>query len=141
MVHDQGELLALRVSTGEGDARAPVVPMAAELWGPLSGERGSISKVRPEAWLAGELKLMTWSRRTMKPRLRRLWDRLMLRSRSILESSHDQIKHVSQIEHSRHRSLSGVMVNVAGALIAYTYQSKKPSLGLWHGDSGLPAVA
>jgi hypothetical protein len=32
------------------------------------------------------------------------------------------------------------MVNLVGGLIAYTFQSKKPSLGLWCGESGLPAV-
>jgi hypothetical protein len=32
-------------------------------------------------------------------------------------------------------------VNLVGGLIAYTFQPKKPSLGLWRRDSGLPMVA
>jgi hypothetical protein len=31
------------------------------------------------------------------------------------------LKNVSQIEHSRHRSLTGFMVNLVGGLIAYTF--------------------
>jgi hypothetical protein len=140
MVNDAGELLGFRVTTGEVDDREPVARMAQGLWGHLYGDRGYISQELHEALLAGGLKLITLRRRNMKPRLMRLWDRLMLRKRFLIETINDNLKNVSQIEHSRHRSLSGFMVNVVGALIAYTYQPKKPSLGLWRGASGLPAV-
>jgi hypothetical protein len=76
----------------------------------------------------------------MKPRLMRLWDRLMLRKRFLIETVNDQLKNISQIEHSRHRSLTGFMVNLVAGFIAYTFQPKKPSLGLWCGESGLPVV-
>ena len=140
MVNDQGELLAFRVSPGEGDDRDPVARMAKELWGHLYGDRGYISKVLHDALWANGLKLITLIRRNMKPRLMRLWDRLMLRKRGLIESVNDQLKNISQIEHSRHRSLTGFMVNLVAGLIAYTYQPTKPSLGLWRGESGLPVV-
>src|SRR3972149_3011736 len=38
-----------------------------------------------------------------------------------------QPKNICQIEQSRHRSVYNFMVNVFTALIAYTYQPKKPS--------------
>lgn len=72
-----------------------------------------------EELLANGLMVITLSRRTRQPRLMRLWDRLMLRSRSIIETINDQCKNVSQIEHSRHRSLTGFMIKVVGGLIAY----------------------
>ena len=140
MVNDQGELLGCRVTTAEVDDREPVAHLARGLWGHLYGDRGYISKVLHDGLLGAGLKLITLIRRNMKPRLMRLWDRLMLRKRGVIESINDQLKNVSQIEHSRHRSLTGFMVNVVGALIAYTYQPKKPSLGLWRGEAGLPAV-
>src|SRR5919106_1183156 len=86
------------------------------------------------------LALITLMRRNMKPRLLRLWDWVMLRKRFLIETINDQLKNISQIEHSRHRSLPGFMVNLVGGLIAYTFQPKKPSLGLWCGESGLPVV-
>ncbi len=42
----------------------------------------------------------------------------------------DQLKNISQIEHSRHRSPVNGMVNLLGGLIAYCHQPKKPSLNL-----------
>ena len=140
MVNDQGERLGFRVTTGEVDDREPVEQMTGDLWGHLYGDRGYISKVLHDTLLAGGLKLITLIRRNMKPRLMRVWDRLMLRARSLIETINDNLKNVSQIEHSRHRSLSGFMINVVGALIAYTYQPKKPSLNLWCNESGLPVV-
>jgi hypothetical protein len=114
--------------------------MAEELWGHLYGDRGYISQALHDALLAKGLQLITLIRRTMKPRLMRLWDRLMLRKRFLIETINDQLKNISQIEHSRHRSLTGFMVNLVGGLIAYTFQPKKPSLGLWCGEAGLPVV-
>jgi hypothetical protein len=140
MVNDQGELVAFRVTTGEVDDREPVESMAEELWGHLYGDRGSISQALHDALLATGVTLITLLRRTMKPRLMRLWERLILRKRFLIETINDQLKNISQIEHSRHRSLTGFMVNLVGGLIAYTFQPKKPSLGLWRGESGLPVV-
>ncbi len=54
--------------------------------------------------------------------------------RSPVKSFHSQIlfqlKNISQIEHTRHRSVANFMVNLIAELIAYTYQNKKPSLNL-----------
>ena len=66
----------------------------------------------------------------MKNRLILLSDKLLLRKRSILETIIDQLKNISQIEHTRHRSLANFMVNVVCALIAYSHQPTKPSLAL-----------
>ena len=140
MVNDEGELLAFRVTTGEVNDQGPVGRMARGLWGQLFGDRGYISQALHQALWTQGLALITLLRRNMKPRLMRLWDRLMLRKRFLIETINDQLKNISQIEHSRHRSLAGFMVNLVGGLIAYTFQPKKPSLGLWCGESGLPVV-
>lgn len=42
----------------------------------------------------------------------------------------NHLKNISQIEHTRHRSVFNFMVNLIAGLIAYTYQDKKPSLNL-----------
>jgi hypothetical protein len=66
----------------------------------------------------------------MKNRLMPLSDKLLLRKRSILETIIDQLKNISQIEHTRHRSLANLMVNIVAGLTAYCHQPKKPSLSL-----------
>ena len=140
MVNDEGELLAFRVTTAEVNDQVPVGRMARRLWGQLFGDRGYIYRALHKALWAHGLALITRMRRNMKPRLMRLWDRLMLRKRFLIETINDQLKNSSQIEHSRHRSLTGFMVNLVGGLIAYTFQPRKPSLSLRCTVSGLPVV-
>jgi len=55
-------------------------------------------------------------------------DKLLSRKRCIIETIIDQLKNISQIEHSRHRSPVNFCVNVLFGLIAYCHQPKKPSL-------------
>jgi hypothetical protein len=66
----------------------------------------------------------------MKNRLMALSDKLLLRKRAIIETINDQLKNISQIEHTRHRSPINFLVNLVSGLIAYTHQPKKPSLRL-----------
>ena len=66
----------------------------------------------------------------MKNRLMPLSDKLLLRQRAIVETIIDQLKNISQIEHTRHRSFLNYLVNLLCGLIAYCHQLKKPSLGL-----------
>ena len=70
-----------------------------------------------------------------------MFDKIMVRKRAIIETIHDQLKNISQIEHTRHRSPINFLVNVIAALIAYTHQEKKPSLNIRSSDlAGLPAI-
>lgn len=63
-------------------------------------------------------------------------DKLLLRKRSIIESINDQLKNISQVEHTRYRSIDGFMLNLLAGLVAYTHQPKKPSI--YH--DGLPIL-
>ena len=74
--------------------------------------------------------LITKIRKNMRNKLMPLADKLLLRKRAIIETINDQIKNIQQVEHTRHRSLVNAMVNVLAALVAYTYQPRKPSLNL-----------
>lgn len=57
-------------------------------------------------------------------------DRLLLRKRAVHETIFDQLKNISQVEHSRHRSPVNFVVNILAGLVAYTFQPKKPSLAI-----------
>ncbi|WP_369800363.1 transposase, partial [Xenorhabdus sp. KJ12.1] len=72
--------------------------------------------------------LITNVRSNMKAKALSLWDRLMLRRRFLIETVVDQLKNISQIEHSRHRSQLGFLLEVTAGLIAYTFQPKKTEL-------------
>jgi hypothetical protein len=57
-------------------------------------------------------------------------DKVLLRKRFIIETINDQLKNISQIEHSRHRSILNFLINLVAGLVAYSHQPKKPSLNL-----------
>ncbi len=61
---------------------------------------------------------ITDTRSNMKAKALSVWDKMMLSKRFIIETINDQLKNISQIEHSRHRSVQGLMLNVLGGLIA-----------------------
>jgi hypothetical protein len=76
------------------------------------------------------LELLTNVRKPRQNRLMRLWEKLLRRNRALIETINDQLKNISQIEHTRHRSVTGCMVNLMAGLVAYSYRPKKPSLSI-----------
>ena len=76
------------------------------------------------------MELVTGVRSNMKNALMPLMDKILLRKRAMVETIIDQLKNISQIEHSRHRSSINFLVNLLCGLIAYCRPPKKPSLGL-----------
>ncbi len=135
------ELLAMELTPGNVDDHKPVPQMARNLWGKLVGDRGYISQRLFEQLYQQGLQLITPLRKNMKNRLVALEDRLLTRKRSLIVTINDQLKNVSQIVHSRHRSPLNFLVNLTAGLIAYTWQNKKPSIQLSHKDMALlPAV-
>lgn len=131
VVNDRGEILACQLSTGNIDDRKPVPDLCQRLFGKLIADRGYISQ--PLFELLKEtfnVQLITRIKRNMKNRLIPTIDKILLRKRTIIESVVDQLKNVSQIEHTRHRSPLNCFVNILAGLIAYCHQPKKPSLNI-----------
>lgn len=141
IVNDQGELLAFRFTLGNIDDREPVASMVKGLFGKLFGDKGYISQELFELLFGQGIQLVTRLKKNMKNKFMPLFDKLMLRKRAIIETIGDQLKNISQIEHSRHRSPVNFLVNAVSALIAYTHKDKKPSLNIRVNDFGLPAIA
>jgi len=131
VVNDRGELLDFCITPGNIDDRKPVPNLVKKLFGKLYGDKGYISA--PLAEILREtfdLQLITKLRANMKNQLMLLSDRILIRYRAIIETIIDQLKNISQIEHSRHRSIPNFFVNVLCGLIAYCHKPIKPSLGL-----------
>lgn len=130
IVNPYGELLAFSLTPGNVDDRKPVPALAKRLFGKLFGDKGYLSLPLFRQLFERGLQLVTTLRANMKNQLMSLSDKLLLRRRYIIETINDQLKNVSQIEHSRHRSPINFVVNVLAGLIAYTHQPKKPALNL-----------
>src|ERR1041384_6263153 len=130
VTNDCGELLNVRLTPGNVDDRRPVPELVKELFGKLFADRGYISQTLFETLYDQQLQLVTKLRQKMKNRLMLMFDKIMLRKRAIIESVVDQLKNISQIEHSRHRSVANCFVNLLAGLVAYTFREKKPSLNI-----------
>jgi hypothetical protein len=128
VINDGGELLNLKLTPGNVDDRSPVPEMVKDLFGKLVADKGYISQKLSARLCEQKLQLLTKLKTTMKNKLLPMFDKIMLRKRAIIESVNDQLKNISQIEHTRHRSPVNFFVNLMAGLIAYTFREKKPSL-------------
>ena len=131
---EQGDLLAIHITPGNVDDRKPVPDMTTGLYGKLFGDKGYISQKLFELLYERGLQLITNLKKKMKNRLMPVLDKILTRKRAIIETVNDQLKNISQIEHTRHRSVTNAMVNVIAGVIAYTYQEKHPSLNIPQDD-------
>ena len=127
-VSDCGELLGWQVTPGNIDDRRPVPKLVKRLFGKLFGDLGYLSEPLKIVLREQNLELVTKLKKNMKNQFLNLSDKLLLRKRAIIESVFDQLKNISQIEHTRHRSMWNFLVNLAAGLIAYSWREKKPSL-------------
>lgn len=130
IINHQGDILEAKITPANVDDRKPVPEMAEGLFGKLYGDKGYIGKALAGKLFEQGVELITNVRKNMKPRLLSLWDKAILKKRFIIETINDQLKNISQIEHSRHRSVHGFMLNLIGGLIAYCLKEGKPSLNL-----------
>lgn len=140
IVNDLGELLAFQFTPGNTDDRNVLLSLAKGLTGKLFGDKGYLSAKKIAQLLQQGLHLITGIRSNMKNKLLPLWDKLLLRKRFIIETIIDQLKNISQIEHSRHRSVYNFFVNLLCGLIAYTFREKKPCIYDPAGDNNLLPV-
>jgi Transposase DDE domain len=130
VINECGELLSCYLTPGNVDDRRPVPHLVRALWGRLFGDKGYISQPLATLLQAQDLRLVTRLKTNMKNRFLPLCDKLLLRKRALIETVNDQLKNISQIEHTRHRSFWNFLGNVAAGLIAYTWREKKPSLNI-----------
>jgi hypothetical protein len=137
IINDKGELMAFKLTASNVDDRKVLPDLVRYLTGKLFADKGYISKELSEDLYLQDLKLITKLKKNMKDKMMSLIDKLVLRKRSLIETVNDQLKNISQIEHTRHRSIWNFMVNILGSLIAYCVQPKKPSLNLQNNHRGI----
>jgi hypothetical protein len=126
-----GSCDGVHITPGNVDDRKPVPKLLQFLFGKVFADRGYVSQNLTEQ-LRQDLGIEFFAKpkSNMKNRLMRLNDKLLSRYSSIIETIIDQLKNISQIEHSRHRSPVNFAVNLLCGLIAYCHQPKKPSFML-----------
>ena len=111
VINDSGELLGFNLTPGNVDDRKPVSKITKNIFGLIFGDKGYIDKKLFKQLFTKGLKLITPFKSNMKNRLVSLIDKILLRKRSLIETVNDQLKNISQIEHSRHRSVINFLTN------------------------------
>jgi hypothetical protein len=132
VINDKGEILDFVLTPANTNDRKPLIGtnILSKIYGKLFGDKGYISQSLFEQLFIDGIHLITKLRKNMKNSLMHLSDKIILRKRALIETVFDELKNICQIEHTRHRSQEGFVVNVISGLIAYSYLPKKPSLNL-----------
>lgn len=132
IVNDKGELMGFYLTKGNVDDRdiKVLTNMTENIFGKLFGDKGYISNSLSELLFQDGIQLLTKVRKNMKHKPMSDVDRVLLRKRAIIETVNDELKNICQVEHSRHRSIDNFLMNILGALAAYSFFPKKPSINI-----------
>lgn len=132
IINDRGELLSFYLTKGNVDDRniELMTAMTKDVFGKLFGDKGYISKALAELLFQDGIQLITKVRKNMKTQNLSDVDAILLRKRALVESVNDELKNICKIEHTRHRSIKGFLVNLVAGLTAYCFFPKKPSLNI-----------
>jgi hypothetical protein len=130
IINDKGQILSFYLTKGNVDDRDIRVlsKMTQDIFGKLFGDRGYISKALSELLFQDGIQLITKVRKNMKQQNLSDIDAILLRKRSVIESVNDELKTICKLQHTRHRSINGFLLNLVSALVAYHFLPKKPSL-------------
>jgi hypothetical protein len=130
IINDKGEILSFYLSQGNvADSKTKIITqMTKELFGKLFGDKGYIGKALSDLLFGNGVQLITAVRRNMKQKALSNEEKLLLRKRSVIETVNDELKNICQVEHTRHRSIAGFILNIISAIAAYSFFPKKPSI-------------
>lgn len=127
IINDKGEIIDFVLTPGNVDDREPLsgTNLLSRIYGKLFGDKGSISQSLFEKLFIDSIHLITKLRKNMKNNLTHISDNILLRKPALVETVCDELQNICQIEHTRHRSPEGFIVNLISGLIAYNYLPKK----------------
>ena len=120
--------MALQLTAGNIDDRAPVKQLLSDIKGVVAGDRGYIKKELAEDLLENGINFLTKPKKNMKEKIFSSFEKMVLRGRGIIETIFDQLKAICQIEHTRHRKPDNFIANLLSGLIAYTLRPRKPEI-------------
>ena len=112
------------------DDRKGLLAIASNLFGKLYADKGYIGKEFARQMKDKGLNVVTRVRKNMKEVVHSGFDQALLRKRALVETVFGELKNLSQIEHTRHRSLSNFAVNLMAGIVAYCLQPVKPQIAL-----------
>jgi hypothetical protein len=128
VINEKGEIQGAKFTAGNVDDRVPVPEITKRLTGLLLGDKGYIKQDLFNTLYNRGLKLVTGIKKGMKNQLVCLFEKILLRKRSVIETVFDIMKNHFELEHTRHRSIPNAFVHLVSTLIAYCLKPTKPSI-------------
>lgn len=129
IINDKGEIMNFTMTSGNVHDTKVVETLTDKLKGWLFGDRGYVSKSLQESLKKQGLELITTLKKNMQKQILDPLKKHYLKQRGIVETVIDQLKNLMTIDHTRHRSVMNMQVNVLSGLLAYIFKPKKPSVG------------
>lgn len=127
--NQKGELLRICLSSGNvADNNAKILRFMLKNWkGKVYGDKGYLTRLKEDFEKQG-IKIISKVRKNMKKPSLTAEEKYYLNKRGLIESIFDQLVHICQIEHTRHRSPKNFLVNLWAGLIAYTFLDRLPQI-------------
>lgn len=128
VINDKGEIQGISFTRANVDDRKVVPQITQKLSGLLFGDKGYISQTLCQKLLNNGLKLITNVKKNMKNQFMTVYEKTLLRKRSLVETIFDILKNKLEIVHTRHRSIHNFFIHLLSTLVAYSLKKKKPSV-------------
>lgn len=128
IINERGEIMRFCFTPGNRQDCKMVEKLSKGLKGWLFGDKGYLGKNLCQSLAKQGLELITSLRKNMRERLLDPIKQKYLKKRRVIETTIDQLKNILTINHSRHRSILNFQVNALGALVAYAFKPKKPTV-------------
>lgn len=127
VINNHGELMAFKITRGNmHDAKASQ-SILHHLKGMAFGDKGYLGKEIFSSLLKKGLKLITRSRKNMKPKSHSKFEKQLLNQRGIIETVINHFKHHYHIWHTRHRSVINALTHLMAGIAAYVIEPLKIS--------------
>ncbi|MDE2422444.1 MAG: IS982 family transposase [Gammaproteobacteria bacterium] len=128
IINHLGGIVSFKLTQGHVNDRQPVDDLCRSLFGILVGDKGYLGAPLKQKLALQNIQLLTPIRQNMKRVEWTPFEKYLLQRRALIETVNDQLKNLCQIEHTRHRSMTGFLVNLMSGLVAYCLNPDKPKL-------------
>lgn len=142
IINDKGEILNFMFSLGNVDNRAPLKQgkFLKNIKEKLCTDKEYIIQGLFKDLFLNGIQLVTKVKNNMRNSLMNIADKILLRKRALIETVNDELKNITQIEHSRHCSFSNFITNSLSAITAYCFFKKKPAIDVNSINDGQLAI-
>ena len=130
IINDKREILSIMFTAADIDDRKPLKQgsFLNNIKGKFCADKGYIGEMLFENLFLDGIQLITKIKGNMKNVLMNINDKILIRKRAVIETVNDELKNISQIIHSRHRSLNNFIANDLSAIDPYCFFKRNPPL-------------